>query len=151
MPGSGAMLMPSTTEPTITTERMPPRLSTGAVVSFTPEGTSQRAPTTATTASGRVMRKTEPHQNFSSMAPAASGPSAAIAPPTPDHSAIERVRPGPDHSAVMRARVVGKAMPAARPPKSRAAPRTTRFGAHAAAIEAGTASEVPSTSIILRP
>ena len=79
------------------------------------------APITATTARGRVMRKTEPHQNFSSMAPAANGPRAAIAPPTPDHRAIERVRPGPDHSAVMRARVVGKAMPAARPPKSRAA------------------------------
>ena len=36
-----------------------------------------------------------------------SGPSAAIAPPMPDQSAIAFVRPGPDQSAVMRASVVG--------------------------------------------
>ena len=39
--------------------------------------------------------------------PAASGPSAAMAPPTPDHSAMHLVRGGPSHSAVISASVVG--------------------------------------------
>ena len=62
----------------------------------------------ATTASGSVMRNTELQSKPVSSAPASSGPSAAIAPPRPDHSAIERVRPGPGtHSAVISASVVG--------------------------------------------
>ena len=53
------------------------------------------------------MRKTEPHSKCSSSAPESSGPSAAIAPPSADQSAIEFVRAGPDHSAVISASVVG--------------------------------------------
>jgi hypothetical protein len=53
------------------------------------------------------MRKTEPHQKCWSRAPDARGPRAEIAPPSADHSAIERERAGHDHSAVMSARVVG--------------------------------------------
>jgi hypothetical protein len=30
-----------------------------------------------------------------------------MAPPVPDHNAIDRVRPGPDHNAVISASVVG--------------------------------------------
>ena len=74
---------------------MPPRLSTGSVVSLTWAGTNRQAMNSATTASGSVTRKTEPHAKRSSRKPATSGPSAAIAPPSADHSAIERVRPGP--------------------------------------------------------
>ncbi len=62
------------------------------------------------------MKNTEPQSNCVSRAPASSGPAAEIAPPRPDHKAIERVRAGPDHRAVISASVVGKAMPAARPP-----------------------------------
>ncbi len=76
--------------------------------------------TSATTASGSVIRKTDPHSNSVSSAPATSGPSAAIAPPSADHSAIDFVRAGPDHSAVISASVVGYAMPAASPPPTRA-------------------------------
>ena len=65
------------------------------------------ASTSASTASGSVTRKTEPHQKCSSSAPDTSGPSAEIAPPIADQSAIDRVRAGPDHSAVMSASVVG--------------------------------------------
>ena len=61
----------------------------------------------ATTASGSVSRKTEPHAKCLSRAPESSGPSEEIAPPMPDHSAIDFVRPGPDHSAVISASVVG--------------------------------------------
>ena len=86
---------------------MPPRLSTGSVVSLTWLGTSLAAIGNATTTSGRVMRKTDPQSNCSSSAPATSGPSDAIAPPSADHSAIDLVRPGPDHSAVISASVVG--------------------------------------------
>src|SRR5208337_224130 len=49
------------------------------------------------------------------------GPSRAVAPPMPDHSAIALVRAGPDQSAVISSSVVGKAMPAATPPSKRAA------------------------------
>ena len=86
---------------------MPPRLSTFSVVSLTWAGTNRMAMTSATTASGRVTRKTEPHSKCSSRNPDTSGPSAAIAPPSADHSAIDRVRAGPDHSAAIRASVVG--------------------------------------------
>ena len=53
------------------------------------------------------MKNTEPQWNCVSRAPAKSGPSAEIAPPSPDHSAIARVRSLPDHSAVIKASVVG--------------------------------------------
>ncbi len=69
----------------------------------------------------------------------------------PDHSAIAFVRPGPDHSAVISASVVGKAIPAARPPKIRAPTSTPTLEAVAARIAAGIESAVPSTSISLRP
>ena len=66
------------------------------------------------------MKKTEPQWNCRSSAPESSGPSEEIAPPMPDHSAIERVRAGPDHSAVISASVVGNAIPADSPPMMRA-------------------------------
>ena len=87
-----------------------------------------------------VARKTEPQSKCSSSAPDISGPSAEIAPPMPDHSAIARVRPGPDHSAVISASVVGKARPAATPPSSRAANSTPSDGAKPASRQAGIAS-----------
>ena len=105
--GTGAKLMASTTAATSTIDRIPPRLSTGSVVSLTWLGTSTTAMTRATTASGSVMRNTEPHQKCSSSAPAVSGPSEEIAPPRADHRAIDFVRAGPDHSAVISASVVG--------------------------------------------
>ena len=46
------------------------------------------------TASGSVTRKTEPQSKCSSSAPETSGPSAAIAPPSADQSAIAFVRAG---------------------------------------------------------
>jgi hypothetical protein len=105
----------------------------------------------ATTASGSVTRKTEPQSNSVSSAPDRSGPSAEMAPPRADHSAIDFVRAGPDHSAVMRASVVGKAMPAASPPTRRARNSTSIDGARVATRDAGIASAVPRMSISLRP
>ncbi len=57
--GTGAKLMPKTSAATSTTDRIPPRLSTGSVVSLTWLGTKRRAMSSATTASGSVIRKTE--------------------------------------------------------------------------------------------
>ena len=74
-----------------------------------------------------------------------------MAPPSPDHNAIDFVRPGPDHSAVMSASVVGNAMPAASPPPSRAMNNTESVGAHAARRLMGIARAVPINSIALRP
>ena len=130
---------------------MPPRLSTGSLVSFTWLGTRRIASTSAIAASGSVTRNTEPHQKCCSIAPATSGPSAERAPPTADHNAMDRVRAGPDHSAVINASVVGNAMPADTPPTIRARTRNPSDGAYAAAMHAGIDSEIPRTSIILRP
>src|SRR5436305_2199377 len=105
--GTGAKLIERINEPMRTTDKMPPRLSTEPVVSLMCAGTSRIAITIATAASGNVMRKTEPHQKCCSSAPAHNGPSAAIAPPVPDHKAIDFVRLLPDHSAVIKASVVG--------------------------------------------
>ena len=106
-PGTGRKLMARMAEPTRTADRTPPRLSTDSFVSLTCAGTKRIAMTRATTASGRVTRNTELHSKRSSRKPETSGPSAAMAPPSADHRAIERVRAGPDHRAAMRARVVG--------------------------------------------
>ena len=98
-----------------------------------------------------MSRKTEPHQKCSSRIPEQSGPSAEIAPPVADQSAIDRVRAGPDQSAVISARVVGYAMPAASPPSTRAPKSTSIDGAQAARRQAGTVSAMPRTSMSLRP
>ena len=133
------------------TEKMPPRWSTESVVSLMWAGTNRAAKNSATNASGTVIRKHEPHQNLLRTSPESKGPSAAIEPPTADHAAIDLTRAGPDHSAVISARVVGKAMPAATPPRTRAPMRKVMFGAHAAAIEVGMARVVPSRSMPFRP
>ena len=143
--------MPSTTLATRTTDRIPPRLSTGSVVSLTWAGTSSTASTKATTASGSVSRNTDPHQNSSSRAPAVSGPSAEIPPPSADQRAIDFVRAGPDHSAVIRASVVGYAMPAASPPSTRAPISTSTDGAQAASRHAGTERTTPEQQHHLAP
>jgi len=127
--GTGAKLIDRIRVPTKTTDSTPPRLSTGSVVSFTWLGKKMTASTSAIAASGRVIRKTDPHQNLSSKAPATRGPSAAMPPPIADHSAIDLVRPGPDQSAAMRASVVGYAMPAETPPSTRAPKSTASEGA----------------------
>ena len=107
MSGTGAKLIDRTSAATRTTDRIPPRLSTGSLASLTWLGTYITAATIATAASGKVIRKTEPHQKCSNRAPESTGPSEEMAPPMPDHSAIAFVRPGPDQSAVIRASVVG--------------------------------------------
>src|SRR6516162_5445460 len=136
---------------TSTTDKIPPRLSTGAVDSFTWAGTHKTTMIRAITANGTVNTKTEPHQKFSSNTPATSGPRAARALPMPDHRAMDRVRAGPDHNAVTSARVVGYAIPADSPPTSRAAIRTPTDGAKAASRQAGTDNTMPPASRSLRP
>src|SRR5271166_680976 len=118
--GAGAKLIASTIAATNTTDKTPPSLSTGSVVSLTWLGTKASTIARATAARGNVIKKTEPHQKCNKSQPEIIGPSEEMAPPVPDHSAIDFVRAGPDHSAVMNARVVGKAIPAERPPRRRA-------------------------------
>ena len=107
LPGSGARLIASTRVPTRAIERMPPRWSTGSVVSFTWAGTKRQAQKRAIAASGAVTMKTDHQANPSKSAPASSGPSADMPPPSALHSAIDFVRSGPDQSAVISASVVG--------------------------------------------
>jgi hypothetical protein len=132
-------------------ESTPPRLSTGSLDSLTWLGTKASAASRATTASGNVTRNTEPHQKWTSSPPAMSGPSDEIAPPVPDHRAIDFVRAGPDHNAVINASVVGYAIPADSPPSRRAPIRTSADDAQAAIRQAGTDRTTPRISIILRP
>ena len=87
---------------------MPPRLSTGSVVSLTwarHEADRQHE------RDRRQRQRDEEHRTppevLEQRSPAMSGPSAEIAPPSADHSAIDFVRAGPDHSAVISASVVG--------------------------------------------
>ena len=82
-------------------------MSTGSVVSLTWAGTSTTAIEKATTASGSVIEEDRAPPELLEQAPATSGPSEAMPPPSADHSAIAFVRPGPDHSAVISASVVG--------------------------------------------
>ncbi len=108
MSPSGITLIASTNDPTRITDRMPPRLSTGSVPSFTCDGTLRIARNSATSASGMTMKNTHGQSAMLRMIPDSSGPETEIAPPTAAHRAIALVRPGPGpHSAAMRARVVG--------------------------------------------
>src|SRR5271166_3173519 len=105
--GAGAKLIASTSADTNRIDRTPPRLSTGSVVSLTWLGTKASTIARATAARGNVIRKTEPHQQCCRSQPEISGPNEHMAPPMPDHRAMDFVRVGPDHNAVMNARVVG--------------------------------------------
>ena len=58
--GTGAKLMARMRLPTSATDRTPPRLSTRSDVSLTCDGMYFAANTNATTANGRVIRKTDP-------------------------------------------------------------------------------------------
>ena len=80
-----------------------------------------------------------------------TGPSAAVAAPMPDHRAIDFVLACPVHNAAISAKVVGYAIPAAKPPMIRAPIRISTVGAKPATTDAGMASSVPMMSIILRP
>jgi len=95
--------------------------------------------------------KTEPQSLNNNKNPEIIGPMAAIAAPIPDHKAIALVLSLPDQMAAISARVVGNAIPAARPPKIRAAMRISIDGAKPASRDDGMARKVPIKSIILRP
>ena len=62
MLATGAKLMERMNAPTITSDRIPPRLSTGSVVSLTCGGTNSRAMMKAITAIGTTTMNTELHE-----------------------------------------------------------------------------------------
>ncbi len=105
----------------------------------------------ATNARGKVIKNTEPQSLKLNRYPEIMGPRAAMAAPIPDHRAMALVRFCPDHRAVIRASVVGKAIPAAKPPMIRAKIRISMEGAKPAMMEEGMASRVPRISIIFLP
>src|SRR6185437_9414677 len=97
------------------------------------------------------MMNTDHQSKPSRSAPATSGPSADMPPPSADQRAIDLVRPGPDQSAVISASVVGYARPAETPPSTRAPKRTTSDQANAASRLAGMESAMPRSSRSFRP
>ena len=134
-----------------TTDRTPPRWSTGSLVSPACRGSHRPARRTTSTAIGTETRNTDPHQKLPSSSPPSRGPSAEQPPPIPDHSAIARVRAPPRNSPVISDRVIGYSSPAATPPLTRAAISTVPLGAHAASSDAGTDKAAPSIMAGLRP
>src|SRR5215217_161583 len=120
-----------------TTDRVPPRWSTGSVVSPAWRGTHRAASTTTSAAIGTLGRNTDPHQKRPSSSPPIRGPSAEQPPPIPDHNAIARMRAPPRNSPVISDRVIGYSSPAATPPLTRATISTVALGTHAASSDAG--------------
>src|SRR4029453_11190512 len=96
-----------------TTDRPPPRWSTGSLDSPACRGSHRPASTTTSTAIGTDGRNTDPHQKWPSNSPPIKGPSAEQPPPIPDHNAIARVRAPPRNSPVINDRVIGYSSPAA--------------------------------------
>src|SRR4051812_43080701 len=149
--GTGAKLIARMRAATRTTDRMPPGLSTGSGASLTWAGANMAAIGQATTTRGRGIRKTDPQSKCSSNAPATSGPSDPLAPPSADQAAFDFGGPGPAHRAALSASVVGYAMPAHGPPSPRAPKSATSLGANEASRQSGTESAMPRGSIALRP
>ena len=149
---TGRKLSARTKVPMSTTERMPPMLSTDSFPSLMCAGMNFSAMRIAATATGMTTRKTQGQSATSRIRPDSSGPDTEIAPPMAAHNAIERVRAGPGpHSAAIKERVVGYAMPAAKPPKRRPKIKTLIVGANPLMSAAGIASATPRTAISLRP
>ncbi len=98
-----------------------------------------------------VITNADPHQNVVISAPTTTGPSEENPAPIPDQSAMAKTCCLPLNRAEIRDRVVGKAMPAAKPPMSRARISTSMLGAQAARADAGMQSAKPATSINRRP
>ena len=150
--GTGAKLIASTSAATSTIDRMPPRLSTGSVVSLTWLGTSRIA---STSGDRRERQRDQEHRApgvvLEQRARRAAGPSAEIAPPMPDHSAIDlrARRARPQRGDQRERRRVGHA--GRQPAEDARADQHLALEAVAARIDAGIASSVPSTSISLRP
>src|SRR6185369_12852925 len=96
----GKRLIARTSGPRKSTLRMPPGLSTRADVSPARLGSHNQPKTNTRTATGTVMRNTDPHQARPSNNPPMIGPRAEHPPPIPDHDAMARVRDGPLKRAV---------------------------------------------------
>ena len=105
--GTAAKLIASTNAEIMTTEMIPPKLSTGSVASLMCAGTNSDGHHEGNDRERQREQEDGPPPEMLQQVPAASGPSAEMAPPKADHSAIDRVRAGPDHSAVINASVVG--------------------------------------------
>ena len=86
---------------------MPPRLSTGSVVSLTWAGTNGTRHHERHHGERQGDQEDRAPPEVLQQEPASSGPSDEIAPPSADHKAIVLVRAGPDHRAVINASVVG--------------------------------------------
>ena len=87
MLGTAAKLMPRMKVPTSTIDRMPPRLSTGSVDSWTCAGMFFRTRKRATSATGMTTRKTALQGRNNNRVPEIRGPNALMAPPVAAHSA----------------------------------------------------------------
>ena len=136
---------------TSTTDRMPPRLSTGSVVSLTWPARTTMASTSATAASGSVTRKTEPHQKCSEQRAgeqrAERGDRAAERRPQRDR--LRARRPRPQRRDQRERRRVGHA---GREPAEEAGDEEHLVdGAQAASRQAGIDSAVPRMQHQLAP
>ena len=106
--GTGAKLIARMSAPTSTTERIPPRLSTGSVVSLTWLGTKRNGHHERDDREReRDQEDRSPVELLEQRARRRAARARRCAPPSADQSAIDFVRAGPDQSAVISASVVG--------------------------------------------
>ena len=115
-------------------------------------GSSSRPATSASTITGTLIRKTEPHQKRSSSAPPTSGPSAAPAVAPADQIAMARARCARSANIDRTMESVdGINVAPARPSRARAAISTSGVEANAASTDAEPKPTVPIISSRLRP
>ena len=136
--GTGAKLIARISAPTSTTERTPPRLSTGSVVSFTWPARARSPARARPTASGSVTQEDRAPPEVLEQRPgeqrAERGDRAADRRPQRDRLRARRARPQRgDQRERRRVRHAGRRAP----PSTRATNSTSSDGAHAASRRGG--------------
>ena len=114
-------------------------------------GTHRCASHTVSAASGRLIRKIQRHDAWSTSSPPTSGPSAAAMPPSPDQAPIARLRSSERNAPWIIARLPGVSSAPPMPCSTRAAISTSAFGASPHSREARANQIVPMTKTRRRP
>lgn len=151
-PCAAASLMAYTTPIMPTRESPTLSMSHGPGAGFLDSGISLMPTTTRTAITGRLMRKTEPHQKCSSRNPPTTGPTAAPAEAIAPQMPMARLRSrGSWNRLRIRARVDGIRVAPATPSSARATIIISGVVAYALSTETAPNATAPISSSFLRP
>ena len=114
-------------------------------------GTHRSASHTVSAASGRLMRKIQRHDAWSTSSPPTSGPSAAAMPPSPDQAPMARLRSSARKAPWIIARLPGVSSAPPMPCSTRATTSTSAVGATPHSSEARANQTVPMMKTRRRP